>query len=80
MEVANLIGIEEVVEKQIEKHLQKTGLILQVQSIKKVIDSTEAAFRLLEMHPHIYSKGLSCQTCNAVSALIGRNFGCRNIR
>ncbi len=44
----------------------------------QAIDARDAALKLIEADPHQWSPR-PCQTCSAVTALVGRPFGCRAV-
>lgn len=67
LEVADLKEVlEELFRKEITPILEQT---------RKFTESVDSAFNLLEIDPHSFSTR-PCQTCQQVTALIGRDFGC----
>jgi hypothetical protein len=55
---------------------EKTApLLARLDKVKDLVASTDAAFNLIESDPHQWSPR-PCQTCSAVSAILGRPFGC----
>lgn len=61
--------------KVIDDHLTKTGIFDKFNLLAKFVESTDAAFKLIQEDPHQWSTR-PCQTCKTVSSLIGRPFGC----
>lgn len=65
-----------VIHEMVDAYLEQIGVNNVLESAKKMAEATVTAFTLIENDPHTWSDERPCQTCSAVSALIGRPFGC----
>ncbi len=69
-----LVSLDEV-RREVDRQLKAMDLPMKLAKIDLFMQSTDAAFRLIEEDPHQWSSR-PCQTCRAISNLIGRPFGC----
>lgn len=65
----------ELVARLVQQKLDEMGLTAQLERVKGFVEATDRAFALIESDPHSWSTR-PCLTCQSVTALTGRDFGC----
>lgn len=64
-----------VIAAAVNKYVESTALLEKVEHCRRLASAIDTALKLIETDPHQWS-ARPCQTCAAVSLLIGRPFGC----
>lgn len=75
MDGKQIIVSRELIREVVDEHMRESGVLDLLDAAKKLAGTTDAAFALIEGDPHQWS-ARPCQTCAAVSSLLGRPFGC----
>lgn len=59
----------------IDDYLEQTGVLKKLEMVTRFVEATDKAFDLIYRDPHSWSTR-PCSTCQTVSELLGRPFGC----
>lgn len=78
-------ALRSVVKALVEEYLVESGLVGVLEKCQVVVSATDRAFELIEADPHHFGIRTgthisTCKTCETVSVLIGRDFGCKKAR
>ncbi len=66
---------EKQVSDAVDAHLQFRGVTEALEKASRLMETLDVVLRLIEGDPHQWSSR-PCQTCQAVSSLVGKPFGC----
>ncbi len=74
-------ALKAIVKALVDQHLVESGLVGVLERCQAVVTATDRAFELIESDPHHFGVRVGthvdlCQTCQTISVLIGRDFGC----
>lgn len=61
----------------VNQYLAKIGLLDKLDQVKNVIDKYDEILTLIQSDGHFWAKTDTCPTCNKVTHILGRPFGCR---